>query len=98
MAVAEPVRQAERLRLPRLSLHKAAGIDLAGVAVLLLVSIIALTAPLLAPHSSNTTLSLGTFHAPVRAAPLWTSSTTRRMPWRSQMRLSSCMNTVGATT
>ena len=34
-------------------------------------------------------------HLPVRPMPLWTSSTTSRMPWRSQMRRSSCRKMVG---
>jgi peptide/nickel transport system permease protein len=72
MAVAEPARQPPSLRLPRLTLGRADRTDLAGIVVLLLVSLVAVAAPWLAPHGSNVSLPLGPFHAPVAAAPLGT--------------------------
>src|SRR5579871_3128935 len=72
MAAAEPVRQTIAPRLPRLALRRAAGIDMAGIAILAAVSVIAVTAPLIAPHGSNTTLALGPFHGPTAGAPMGT--------------------------
>lgn len=73
MAVAQPVgrplvaRPARRARFRR-----AAAIDLAGLAALFVISMIALLAPWLAPHSTSTSLTLGAFHAPTWSAPLGT--------------------------
>jgi peptide/nickel transport system permease protein len=72
MAVAEPIRSRVHQRLPSLPLRRAAAIDMAGVGVLILVSLIALVAPWIAPHGSNQSLSLGAFHAPTATAPMGT--------------------------
>jgi peptide/nickel transport system permease protein len=72
MAIAEPVRAPRPLRLPRFAWGRARGIDLAGIGVLALVSLLAVFAPLIAPHGSNTVLPLGPFHVPTAGAPMGT--------------------------
>ena len=72
MALAEPYITRRRLRLPRLPLARVAPIDLAGVAVLVFVSIVAIAAPWIAPHGTNESLPMGAFHHPTWSAPLGT--------------------------
>lgn len=72
MAIAEPVRAASRFRFPMPSLGGAAGIDVVGIAVLALVSLVAIFAPWLAPHGTTESLGIGSFHAPTWAAPMGT--------------------------
>jgi peptide/nickel transport system permease protein len=72
MAIAEPARERTRLRLPRPTLGRAAGVDLIGIAVLLLVSVVAVAAPWIAPHSTTQSMTLGAFHSPTWSAPLGT--------------------------
>ncbi len=72
MAIAEPARERTRLRLPTVSFGRAAGVDLVGIVVLLLVSLVAVTAPWIAPHGTNESLTLGSFHHPTWSAPLGT--------------------------
>lgn len=71
MAVAEPFRDRVRVRVPLMA-FRAPGIDMIGLAVMLLVSLVAVTAPWLAPHSTTESLALGSFHAPTWSAPLGT--------------------------
>ena len=72
MAIAEPVRASPRFRFPLPSLGGAAGIDVVGIAVLALVSLVAIFAPWLAPHGTTESLGIGSFHAPTWAAPMGT--------------------------
>ena len=72
MAIAEPVRASPRFRFPLPSLGGAAGIDIVGIVVLALVSLVAIFAPWLAPHGTSESLGIGSFHAPTWAAPMGT--------------------------
>ena len=72
MAIAEPVRASARFRFPLPSLGGAAGIDVVGIVVLALVSLVAIFAPWLAPHGTTESLGIGSFHAPTWAAPMGT--------------------------
>ena len=54
------------------SLGGAAGIDIVGIVVLALVSLVAIFAPWLAPHGTSESLGIGSFHAPTWAAPMGT--------------------------